>query len=143
MLSWDLSPKCCHRIQESISRRQDVADETWPLQHLRRSDSKKKNSAGGKKTQGVNRVSSFQFPADTLGIIKESAVWVTPNQTLTTLPTHSAHLLCTLHRQCEYFHFKQAQAYFLKGEGVKKDSGFFLLLSLRAQNSPTSEFLFK
>lgn len=126
-MSWDLSPKCCHGFQESISGRQDMNGKHSCC-----------SISGGtvkrKTVQTENAESewslSFQLPVDTPSIIKESAGWVTPNQTLTTLPTHSAHLLCTLHRQCEYFHFKQVQAYSLKGEAVKKDSGFFFLLSL-------------
>lgn len=57
-------------------------------------------------------------------IIKESAGWVTPNQTLTTLPTHSFHLLCTLQRHCEYFNPKQVQVYSLKGQKEKEKKRF-------------------
>lgn len=53
--------------------------------------------------------------------LRKSAGWVTPNQTLTTLPPHTpSHSLCTLHRQCEHFHFKQTQAYSLKGRGDER-----------------------
>lgn len=123
-MSWDPLPKCCHTAQQSIPEQPVVTGKMAATASQREQQQGKRSRWSdmrrGEGREKMNREGCFQFPEDTPNIIKESAGQVTPNQTLTTFPTHSSHLLCTLHRQCEYFHLTQMQAYSLKGRGEER-----------------------
>lgn len=79
------------------------------------------NMGWGAGRRRMNRRGCFQFSEDTPNIIKEKCRLGHAQSNFNDSPPHTpSHLLCTLHRQCEYFHFKPTRAYSLKGRGEER-----------------------